>query len=151
MSDMKNLWILWQLIQFKRTRNNCRDMWLSPQQNKTKQSTTKALLFVFPKVSCVSAVILEQPSQSSPVEMVASRISLSSFWVRFLIGGLTVFALWVIYTRLITEDSASVGFKEVRYVNIVRKECVLNFMDKFKFKRCHDWESNRKPFDFQSN
>ena len=117
----------------------------------TKQSTTKALLFVFPKVSFVSAVILEQPSQSSPVEMVASRISLSSFWVRFLIGGLTVFALWVIYTRLITEDSASVGFKEVRYVNIVRKECVLNFMDKFKFKRCHDWESNRKPFNFQSN
>ncbi len=43
-----------------------------------------------------------------------SRISLSSFWIRLLIGAVALLALWIVYTRLLAGDQASVGSKEVR-------------------------------------
>ncbi len=43
-----------------------------------------------------------------------SRISLSSFWIRLLIGAVALLALWIVYTRLLAGDQTSVGSKEVR-------------------------------------
>lgn len=98
--------------------------WYNSKGIKKKQLWHVILLWAKERLFCYYKVTREsvtlEPSQSSSVAMVASRISLSSFWVRFLIGGLTIFAFWIIYTRIVTEDSASVSFKEVRYAYLVR-------------------------------